>query len=60
MHPETGNLSSQTMEDMDLTYNTIRSFSLPKEEDPLNIGINRAIDILSQPKKEGVLTNLMQ
>ena len=33
-----------------LQYNK-EFFSLPKGEDPLNIGINRAIDILSQPKK---------
>ena len=26
-------------------------FSIPKDEDPLTIGINRAVDILSKPKK---------
>ena len=33
-----------------LQYNK-EFFSLPKGEDPLIIGINRAVDILSQPKK---------
>ena len=53
VHPETGiSLYLQTMDDMVPIYNIIKSFfRIPKGEDPLNIGINRAIDILSQPKK---------
>ena len=41
LHPETGFPILQTMDDMVRIYNIIKSFSLPKGEDPLNMGINR-------------------
>ena len=52
MHPETGNpiFANYGRYGPYLQYNK-EFFSIPKGEDPLNIGINRAIDILSQPKK---------
>ena len=52
LHPETGNpiLANYGRYGPYLQYNK-EFFSLPKGEDPLNIGINRAIDILSKPKK---------
>ena len=40
-----------------LQYNK-EFYSIPKGEDP-HIGINRAVDILSQPKKKGVLADLV-
>ncbi len=51
-HPETGEtiFANYGRYGPYLQYNK-EFFSLPKGEDPLNIGINRAIDILSQPKK---------
>ena len=60
LHPETGLsiLANYGRYGPYLQYNK-EFFSLPKEEDPLNIGINRAIDIMSQPKKEEILTNLI-
>ncbi len=33
-----------------LKYNNT-FYSIPKDESPLTIGINRAVDILSKPKK---------
>ena len=51
-HPETGAtiFANYGRYGPYLQYNK-EFYSIPKGEDPLSIGINRAVDILSQPKK---------
>ena len=56
VHPETGIsiVANYGRYGPYLQYNK-EFYSIPKGEDPLTIGINRAVDILSQPKKKGVV-----
>ena len=51
-HPETGDLiiANNGRYGPYLKYNG-SFYSIPKDENPLTIGINRAVDILSKPKK---------
>ena len=51
-HPETGEIiiANNGRYGPYLKYNNT-FYSIPKDESPLTIGINRAIDILSKPKK---------
>ena len=50
-HPETGEMiANNGRYGPYLKYNNT-FYSIPKDESPLTIGINRAVDILSKPKK---------
>ncbi len=51
-HPETGEMiiANNGRYGPYLKYNST-FYSIPKDENPLTIGINRAVDILSKPKK---------
>ena len=57
LHPETGELiiANNGRYGPYLKYNGV-FYSIPKGESPLTIGINRAIDILSKPKKNNTRT----
>ena len=57
LHPETGEMiiANNGRYGPYLKYNNT-FYSIPKDEDPLTIGINRAVDILSKPKKKSART----
>ena len=56
-HPETGEIivANNGRYGPYLKYKSA-FFSIPKDEDPLTIGINRAVDILAKPKKSSSRT----
>ena len=59
LHPETGEMiiANNGRYGPYLKYNNT-FYSIPKDEDPLTIGINRAVDILSKPKKKSARTTV--